>query len=132
MIDVRAAGAGPRLRNGDFRRVFIMGHHRSGTTILYRLLADTALFNVTTAYHILNRHRLLALHSAGEEPQAREELRRLFEARGLRDREFDSIKITPDIPEEYAYALEPPGPRRQLRPQNLDGFQTLCRAVPAT
>ena len=80
--------------NGEFRPVFIMGHHRSGTTILYQLLAQTALFNLTTAYHVLNRHRLLALHAAGEEPQAREELRRQFEARGLRDREFDSIKIT--------------------------------------
>lgn len=117
--------------NGEFRPVFIMGHHRSGTTILYKLLADTALFNVTTAYHVLNRHRLLALHSAGEEPQAREELRRQFEARGLRDREFDSIKITPDIPEEYAYALEPPTPPL-LRPQNLEGFKRFCRTVAAT
>jgi hypothetical protein len=72
------------------------------------------------------------LHSAGEERQAREELSRLFEARGLRDREFDSIKITPDIPEEYAYALEPQGPRLQLSPQNLDGFQRFCRTVTAT
>ena len=118
--------------NGEFRPVFIMGHHRSGTTILYQLLAQTALFNVTTAYHVLNRHRLLALHAAGEEPQAREELRRQFEARGLRDREFDSIKITPDIPEEYAYALEPQGPRPQLSPQNLGGFQRFCRTVTAT
>jgi len=118
--------------NGEFRPVFIMGHHRSGTTILYQLLAQTALFNVTTAYHVLNRHRLLALHAAGEEPQAREELRRQFEARGLRDREFDSIKITPDIPEEYAYALEPQRPRPQLSPQNLDGFQRFCRTVTAT
>ena len=118
--------------NGEFRPVFIMGHHRSGTTILYQLLAQTALFNVTTAYHVLNRHRLLALHAAGEEPQAREELRRQFEARGLRDREFDSIKITPDIPEEYAYALEPQGPRPRLSPQNLDGFQRFCRTVTAT
>ena len=104
--------------NGEFRPVFIMGHHRSGTTILYQLLAQTALFNLTTAYHVLNRHRLLALHAAGEEPQAREELRRQFEARGLRDREFDSIKITPDIPEEYAYALEPQGPRPHERHAN--------------
>ena len=118
--------------NGEFRPVFIMGHHRSGTTILYQLLAQTALFNLTTAYHVLNRHRLLALHAAGEEPQAREELRRQFEARGLRDREFDSIKITPDIPEEYAYALEPQGPRPRLSPQNLDGFQRFCRTVTAT
>ena len=46
-----------------------------------------------------------------------QEIRRLvteFEASGLRDREFDSIKITPDIPEEYAYALDHQGPRPRL------------------
>ena len=127
-----AVAGDPVLTNGDLRPVFIMGLHRSGTTILYKLLADTALFNVTTAYHILNRHRLLALHAAGEEAQAREELTRQFEARGLADREFDSIRITPDIPEEYAYALDHQGPRPQLSPRNLEGFQRFCRALTAT
>lgn len=120
------------MTNGALRPVFIMGQHRSGTTILYKLLADSALFNVTTAYHVLNRHRLLALHAAGEEAQARAELIRQFEARGLHDREFDNVKITPDIPEEYAYALDHQGPRPRLSPRNLEGFQRFCRSIAAT
>jgi hypothetical protein len=120
------------MSDDGFRPVFILGHHRSGTTILYKLLAETTLFNVTTAYHVLNRDRLLQLHSAGEEPRAREDLSRRFEALGLLDREFDSIKITPDIPEEYAYALDHQGPRPRLSPRNLDGFLRFCRAVAAT
>jgi hypothetical protein len=130
--DALDAAADSLLMDGEFRPVFIMGQHRSGTTILYKLLADTDLFNVTTAYHVLNRDRLLALHAAGEEAQAREELTRRFEASGLRDREFDSIKITPDIPEEYAYALDHQGPRPQLSPRNLDGFQRFCRTITVT
>jgi hypothetical protein len=121
----------PMAASGDFRPVFIMGHHRSGTTILYKLLADTGLFNVTTVFHVLNRHRLLELHSTGREAQAREELSREFEAQGLRDREFDSIKITPDMPEEYAYALDPPEPA-VLNPRNVEGFRGFCRAVTTT
>jgi hypothetical protein len=121
----------PLLMDGEFRPVFIMGHH-GPATILYKLLADTGLFNVTTAYHVLNRDRLLALHASGQEAQAREELKHRFEASGLRDREFDSVKITPDIPEEYAYALDHQGPRPQLSPRNLEGFQRFCRAVTAT
>lgn len=132
MVDALAAAAAPLLMDGEFRPVFIMGHHRSGTTILYKLLADTGLFNVTTAYHVLNRDRLLELHASGQEAQARKELTSRFEASGLRDREFDSVKITPDIPEEYAYALDHQGPRPQLSPRNLEGFQRFCRAVTAT
>ena len=119
------------LRDGELRPVFILGHHRSGTTILYSLLAETGLFNVTTAYHVLNRHRLLELHADGQEASAREDLRSRFEAHGLRDREFDSIPITPDIPEEYAYALDHQGSHTRLSPPNLEGFLRFCQAVTA-
>jgi hypothetical protein len=118
--------------NGGFRPVFIMGPHRSGTTILYALLAESGLFNVTTAYHVLNRERLRSVHAAGGEAQARDELRRQFESHGLKDREFDSMKITPDIPEEYAWVLDHRGARPRLGPANLPGFLRFCEAVTAT
>lgn len=109
-----------------------MGHHRSGTTILYKLLAETTLFNVTTAYHVLNSGRLLSIHAASAEAEARQELSRLFESRGLKDREYDSMKITPDIPEEYAWVLDHQGRRPRLRPANLDRFLQFCAALTAT
>ena len=117
---------------GEFRPVFIMGHHRSGTTILYKVLAETGLFNVVTAYHVLYHERLLALHAAGGELQARNELSRRFEGLGLKDREFDSMRITPDIPEEYAWVLDHQGRRPRLRPANLEGFLRFCRALTTT
>jgi len=113
----------------EFSPVFITGPHRSGTTILYRILAETGLFNITTAYHVLNRHRLLYLHRKGLEQEARQELAELFARHGLKDREFDSVPITPDIPEEYAYALEPQGRRPMLNRRTQRSFLNFCRKV---
>lgn len=33
--------------------VFILGLHRSGTTILYEMLASTGAFDVLTAWHVI-------------------------------------------------------------------------------
>lgn len=117
------------LAEVDLQPVFITGTHRSGTTILYKALMETGCFNVTTAYHVINHQRLLYLHFNQQEQQARLELIRLFESKGLQDREFDSIRITPDIPEEYCYALEPQGRRPTLRPKSLKSFIEFCKKV---
>jgi hypothetical protein len=111
--------------------VFIMGPHRSGTTILYKLLAATGLFNVTTVFHVVNRRELAAYRDATVERDARRALSALFAERGLTDREFDSIPVGPDMPEEYAYALEHQGRRPRLDDKNLPGFLTFCRDVQA-
>ncbi len=114
-----------------FRPVFIQGHHRSGTTILYKVLAETGLFSVTTAYHVVNKARLAETHATGSEAAARAELERLFESRGLKNRQFDSMPITPDLPEEYAWALKHQGRRPRLDARNLPSFLEFCRDVTA-
>jgi LPS sulfotransferase NodH len=119
------------VNDPGFRPVFLQGHHRSGTTILYKVLAETGLFNVTTVYHVVNRERLAAIHAARGEAAARADLQRLFESRGLEDREFDSVPIGPDLPEEYAYALRYQGRRPRLDDRNLDSFFEFCRDVTA-
>ncbi|HLV02096.1 MAG TPA: sulfotransferase, partial [Acidobacteriota bacterium] len=121
-----------RLEGIEINPVFVIGQHRSGTTILYKILAETNHFNITSVFHILNRHRLLYLHENGQEEAARGELRQKFEALGLKDREFDSIKISDQTPEEYAYALPHQGRKPRLNWENLDAFQTFCRKVQFT
>lgn len=121
-----------RLSDVQIRPVFIIGPHRSGTTILYKVLAETSCFNVTTAYHILNQSRLLHLDFHQLEQQARAELNQLFESKGLKDREFDSMKITPDIPEEYCFVLNHQDRRPLLSPANLERFVEFCKKVQLT
>jgi hypothetical protein len=115
-----------------FEPVFVMGPHRSGTTILYKVLAATGLFNVTTAYHVLNSSRLREIHESGGEAQARADLERLFESLGLRNRQFDAMPISPDLPEEYAWALRYQGRRPRLDASNLPSFIQFCRDVNAS
>ena len=120
-----------RLKSVPFNPVFVIGPHRSGTTILCRVLMETGCFNLITVYDLINRRRLLRLHYEGKTEQARQELARLFAAKGLEDRDIDSMKVTPDLPEEYCYALDPPARRPMLKPENVRGFLEFCRKVQA-
>lgn len=121
-----------RIENLSLRPVFIMGPHRSGTTILYKTLAATGCFNLTTAFHVLHADSLLSLHESGEEAAARARLQDEFDAKGLRDRTFDSVKISPDIPEEYCYAFERQDARPRLDERNAPGFLRFVAKVQYT
>ena len=71
---IRRAGFPARLhhRAASIRsHAAVSGAHRSGS------------FNTTSTYHVVNRHRLLALRATGQEQAARDELYRWFEEKGL-------------------------------------------------
>jgi hypothetical protein len=118
-----------QIQGLDYRPVFIIGPHRSGTTLLYRVLTETGNFNTTSTFHIVNRHRLLALRATGQEQAARDELDRWFDEKGLRGKEHNSAPITPDLPEEYCFALEHQGKRIVVDQRNLQSFNEFCRKV---
>jgi Sulfotransferase family len=118
-----------RLQGISYRPVFIIGPHRSGTTILYRVLGQTGCFNLTTAYHIVYRDRLLELRFTGREQATREEMTRLFTEKGLLGGEHNSAPITPDIPEEYCFALEHQGRRILVDTANLESFDLFCKKL---
>ena len=42
-----------QLTQTDLQPIFILGDHRSGTTLLYQTLASTHCFNVVKAYHVI-------------------------------------------------------------------------------
>ena len=62
------------FRNMKFDPVFIIGDHRSGTTVLYMLLAQTGAFNVVTAYHVIRYHEIVANHELGRTAEVKREL----------------------------------------------------------
>lgn len=94
------------------RLAFIIGSHRSGTSVLYRLLAATGCFNVVTVFHVLNRARLPALQASGALDRARADMAAEFRA-GLHD-EYGRA-VTPDTLVEYGFTLDP----RDRRPMLL-------------
>lgn len=96
----------PMLAGVTFRPVFIIGEHRSGTTIFYKLLAETGAFNVARYYHITNYDEILYNHIHGRTAAAKAELADFMAEIGLKDRNFDHIRVHPDLPEEYSFILK--------------------------
>ena len=75
---------------------FILGNHRSGTTWLYQLLAETGRFSVLTAYHVI---------TWGQEDATEEGLATQLAAQGITARTGDGVAVSPSLPEEYCYIL---------------------------
>ena len=121
-----------RLARTPFQPVFIMGDHRSGTTLLYQLLARTHLFNIVTAYHVIKYAGIVAVHESGREEDEKAVLARSFADQGLTDRKLDGVLVSPDLPEEYGFVLRPSGMRPQINSRTLPVFTELCRKVQLT
>jgi hypothetical protein len=107
-----------------------MGDHRTGTTVLCEMLAATECFNPVTVYHVVRRRSLEQDHRDGTVEQARRDVER--QLAGQSERGFDRVQVHADTPEEYAFALDQPGYRKQLRPENLSRFLAFCGAVQNT
>src|SRR6266540_6309462 len=116
------------IENVDFQPIFIMGDHRSGTTLLYSLLAATQCFNVVTAYHIIRYDQILTNFHNHTEEDARQLLQTYFATMGQADRIIDEVEITPDLPEEYGFLLSTTY-KSPLHAGNLPRFIELCRKI---
>ena len=101
--------------------VFIIGHHRSGTTILYKVLAETGCFAFPTPFHIVFFDAYLS-DASFDARAAQTALSEQFSREGISDRFIDDIAAGPETPEEYGFAL----PGGQIRPATLGRFRAFC------
>ena len=116
---------GPRIvSRRDGAPVFILGYHRSGTTILYNALVRAGSFRYPTPYHLAH-FRDYREDERFDADAALAATRRRFETRGIVDRFVDGIPAHALSPEEYGFALK--GGR--LRPRTLDTFRDFCDFV---
>jgi hypothetical protein len=115
------------IQDISFTPVFILGLHRSGTSILYKMLAESNQFNSVTAYHILKYDQLLynSLHHLEE--QKKEELLNLFLEKGISTRKTDHIKVTPDYAHEYMYIFSERDYPWRITRNNQWLFDELCK-----
>jgi hypothetical protein len=117
------------LDNVSFDPVFIMGLHRSGTSILYKMLGATGHFNTVTAYHILEYDNLMYNHINKEEEKVRKNLVELFKKKGIKSRRIDHLPITPDFEQEYVYILTEKKQNNILNSKNIPLFENLCKKI---
>ena len=85
--------------------VFIMGCHRSGTSMLHHLMAYTGAFAYISAYDVIKYDELLRNRIEGRE----EEVKRALDAaiRVEKNRGIDNLPVGVDYPEEYRFLLPP-------------------------
>jgi hypothetical protein len=121
-----------RLKDLSYRPVFVLGEHRSGTTILYKLLALSGSFIPLTTYHALYYDQLLANHLEGKTEKARAELNRFLHDLGLRNRLVDEIELSADYPEEYCFVLQARARSFRLSQRTFHVFDEMCRKLAYT
>jgi hypothetical protein len=119
------------LQNVPFRPYFIIGDHRSGTTLLHRLLAGTGSFNYVSAYHVMRYNEILTNHLEGRTEAAKTALANTFAQLGMKNRIIDDTPTTPDAPVEYGFILAAALNVRRalLTPAAQEKFEELCRKV---
>ena len=112
-----------------FQPIFIMGLHRSGTTILYKMLNETGHFNIVTAYHILKYEELLHNFKNNLEEKTKLALSIQFKELGIKNRKIDSIEITPDFTQEYVYLFVKKNLPNKMGEKNKELFENLCKKI---
>ena len=118
-----------KLENIDFQPVFILGLHRSGTSILYKMLTATGCFNPVTAYHLIRYNQLLYDHENKREESSKKELTKSFKEKGLEDRGIDSLQVTADFAEEHGFLLGQKTFQMYINSKNLSLFTELCKKI---
>lgn len=118
-----------KIKNINFKPVFILGLHRSGTSILYKILVSTAYFNPVTAYDIIEYEKLLSNHINNKERVEKDILTNLIRSNGQKDRGIDKLKITADFPEEYGFILGKYSSKYFITKKNVKYFERLAKKI---
>ncbi len=109
-----------------------MGLHRSGTTILYKILNETREFNVLTAYHILDFDRLIYNYGKGLIEDRKKEVNNLFQQKKITSRKIDKMKVTADYVHEYCYIFSKKGYGNKLSQKNKEIFEIMSKKLTYT
>jgi hypothetical protein len=129
-----------QLRAIPSELVFIMGCHRSGTSLLYHLLAYTGQVDYISAYDIIKYNELLHNRVTDRETKVKADLQGLLQqetSRGL-----DELPVGTDLPEDYRFLMPQDDPAvvlnvgkrldelfftPHLTPTTLPVFLDICR-----
>lgn len=118
-----------KIIDTSFNPIFILGLQRSGTSILYKILASTQSFNIISAYHIIEYNRLIFNHINGIEKNEKKKLAISFGNKFQMNREIDQLEITPEFPEEYGFIIAKKTRNAKINDENLQQFIELCKKI---
>lgn len=124
--DLDKAAASPEIDSP----IFILGMHRSGTTVLYEMMSAMEHWNTLCAWHVANYDEILAGKTAHDESKRRFS-QRLADA-GMETRGVDAVKAGPETKEEYCFIMDNRGYGSRLTRRGLPQFQEICQTVQST
>ncbi|MEQ9406697.1 MAG: sulfotransferase [Fuerstiella sp.] len=110
--------------------VFILGLHRSGTTLLYEMLTEVGHWNTLWAWHVAAYDDIRSGMLDPEQSQASFR-QRLVDA-GMETRGVDAVKAGPQSKEEYCFIMDNHGYGNKLTARGFPLFQEICAAVQQT
>ncbi|MGB3640918.1 MAG: sulfotransferase [Rivularia sp. (in: cyanobacteria)] len=117
------------LNNVNFRPIFIMGDHRSGTTLLHKTLVGTECFNFVQAYHVIKYGEILHNYINKNETELKEKIDELLISQGIKTRGIDEVEVNSNLPTEYGFILKNAGYESFLNHENLSLFIELCQKI---
>ncbi|EMR74859.1 Sulfotransferase family [Thermoplasmatales archaeon SCGC AB-540-F20] len=117
-----------KIENINFQPVFILGLHRSGTSIFYKMLTETNCFNAVTTYHLIKFNELLHNHINKIEEKSKKDLTNYLN-KIQKDRKIDCLKISADFAEEYGFLLASQTSKSIITKKNLYLFNTLGKKI---
>ena len=118
-----------KLKDVNFNPIFILGQHRSGTSILYKMLGQTGQFNILTAYHILKYDELLDIFENNLEKKKIDEINKLFISKGITTRKTDNMQVTADYAHEYMYIFLKRNYPWKINSKNKELFDEICKKL---
>jgi len=118
-----------RISDVSYKPVFILGLHRSGTSILYKMLHSTDQFNGLTAYDVVYYNRLVYNKKHGLEEEFKHRFNNLIKKTGQKNRDIDKIKMNADFAIEYSFLLGPPYLFQRINQKNKDLFNEICKKI---
>ena len=118
-----------KIKDINFTPIFILGLHRSGTSILYKMLGETGKINILTAYHILKYDNLIYNHINNLEEKVKEELNKELKIKGITTRKTDNIAVNSDYAHEYMYIFTKKNLPLKITNKNKLLFDQICRKL---
>jgi hypothetical protein len=106
-----------------------MGVQRSGTSILYKILNETATFNIVTTYHLIKFSELIHNHEKQIETEIKQHINETLSQNIQYDRGIDHLQVSLDFPEEYGFLLALKTNSSHLTFEGIPYFKALCQKI---
>lgn len=113
-------------RKVEFKPIFIIGDHRSGTTLLYKLLIMSGKVNYLSSYNVIKYDQILSNHFNNTEIKEKKDINNYLTSKNIENRGMDLVEVNADLPEEYGFILRRKSGTSHLNEENHKVLKEVC------